>query len=119
ETIKLNYGVDIQNGRTKHFDPIPDTWHKMKDILAYWAGKDVDGFRCDMAEMVPVEFWAWVIPQIQEINPNIIFIAEIYNPAEYNNYISTGRFNYLYDKVQLYDTLRLLMAGQRSTRDIH
>lgn len=119
ETIKLNYGVDIQNGRARHFDPIPDTWNKMKDILAFWARKDVDGFRCDMAEMVPVEFWEWVIPQIQEINPNIVFIAEIYNPAEYNNYISNGRFNFLYDKVQLYDTLRLLMAGQRSTRDIH
>src|SRR5687768_5582579 len=119
ETVKLNYGVDIQNGRKKFFDPIPDTWVKMKDILAFWAGKKVDGFRCDMAEMVPVEFWNWVIPQIQSINPEIIFIAEIYNPAEYKNYINQGHFNYLYDKVQLYDTLRLLVNGERSTSDIH
>jgi glycosidase len=119
ETVKLNYGVDIQNGRKKSFDPIPDTWVKMKDILAFWAGKKVDGFRCDMAEMVPVEFWKWVIPQIQSINPEIIFIAEIYNPAEYKNYISEGHFDYLYDKVQLYDTLRLLVNGERSTSDIH
>lgn len=119
ETVKLNYGVDIQNGRKKHFDPVPDTWIKMKDILEFWAGKDVDGFRCDMAEMVPVEFWAWAIPQIQAVNPEIVFIAEIYNPAEYRNYISNGRFNYLYDKVQLYDTLRQLISGQRSTTDIH
>jgi glycosidase len=119
ETVKLNYGVDIQNNRQKHFDPIPDTWTKMKDILVYWTNKNVDGFRCDMAEMVPVEFWNWVIPQIKLVNPNIIFIAEIYNPGEYRNYITQGRFNFLYDKVQLYDTLRLLLDGKRSTADIH
>jgi len=118
ETVKLNYGVDIENDRTKHFDPVPDTWVKMKDILVYWANKKVDGFRCDMAEMVPVEFWHWVIPQVKAINPEIIFIAEIYNPDAYRNYIDQGRFDYLYDKVLLYDTLRLLVNGQRSTVDI-
>ncbi len=118
ETVKLNYGVDIQLGRTKHFDPVPDTWKKMRDILLFWTSKKVDGFRCDMAEMVPVEFWNWVIPQIKEANPSIVFIAEIYNPAEYVNYIRIGKFDYLYDKVQLYDTLRLLITGRNSTSDI-
>lgn len=119
ETVKLNYGVDIQNGRQTHFDPIPGTWIKMKDILLFWVNKKIDGFRCDMAEMVPVEFWHWVIPQIKSVNPGIIFIAEIYNPGQYRNYIANGGFDYLYDKVQLYDTLRLLVNGQRSTADIH
>jgi hypothetical protein len=59
-------------------------------------------------EMVPVEFWAWAIPQVIAVNSNIVFIAEIYNPNEVQNYIQRGKFNYLYDKVQLYDTLRLL-----------
>ncbi len=118
ETIKLNYGMDYENERTKHFDPIPDTWHKMKDILVFWTKKGVDGFRCDMAEMVPVEFWAWAIPQVKEVKKDIIFIAEIYNPLEYKNYIQTGRFDYLYDKVQLYDTLRLLINEESSTLHI-
>ncbi|MBL0743653.1 alpha-amylase family protein [Chryseolinea lacunae] len=117
ETVKLNYGVDQQN--QKHFDPIPDTWVKMKDILLYWTSKKVDGFRCDMAEMVPVEFWGWVIPQVRAANPDIIFIAEVYNPNEYHNYIENGKFNYLYDKVQLYDTLRLLVQGKATTPSIH
>jgi glycosidase len=91
----------------------------MKDILIYWADKNVDGFRCDMAEMVPVEFWNWAIPQVRAINQDLIFIAEIYNPNEYRNYVTKGRFNYLYDKVQLYDTLRLLVNGERSSTDIH
>jgi glycosidase len=119
ETVKLNYGIDIQNGRKNYFDPVPDTWIKMKDILLFWAGKKVDGFRCDMAEMVPVEFWNWAIPQIKAANPQIIFIAEIYNPAQYNNYINTGKFDFLYDKVQLYDTLRFMLNGERNTKDIH
>lgn len=118
ETIKLNYGVDIQNDRKTYFNPIPDTWVKMKDILVFWADKKVDGFRCDMSEMVPVEFWNWAIPQVKAVNPEIVFIAEIYNPGQYKNYIHNGRFDYLYDKVQLYDTLRLLLNGKRSTRDI-
>jgi len=118
ETVKLNYGVDIQGGRKNYFDPIPNTWIKMKDILVYWTNKKVDGFRCDMAEMVPVEFWNWVIPQVKEVNSEIIFIAEIYNPAQYRNYIEKGKFDFLYDKVQLYDLLRLLTNQKNQTIEI-
>nr|WP_262918845.1 alpha-amylase family protein [Tunicatimonas sp. TK19036] len=106
ETIKLNYGVDYLNDHQTYFDPVPDTWRKMYHILSFWAGKNVDGFRCDMAEMVPVQFWHWVIPKVKEQHPHLVFIAEIYNPEQYRNYIDIGGFDYLYDKVQLYDTLR-------------
>ncbi len=119
ETVKLNYGIDLQNERKTYFDPIPSTWVKMKDILVFWANKKVDGFRCDMAEMVPAEFWNYAIPQVKAVNPSIIFIAEIYNPSQYRNYIDQGKFDYLYDKVQLYDTLRLLINKKSSTTDIH
>jgi len=112
ETVKLNYGVDYQGGRINCFDPIPDTWIKMRDILLFWSKKKVDGFRCDMAEMVPVEFWAWVIPEVKEEFSDIIFIAEVYNPSEYRNYIYYGKFDYLYDKVGLYDTLRAITCNQ-------
>lgn len=118
ETIKLNYGVDYQNGRNQHFTPTPDTWIKMRDILLFWASKNIDGFRCDMAEMVPVEFWGWVIPQIKAVYPQIIFIAEVYNPNEYRNYLFNGQFDYLYDKVGLYDTLRALTCGYDSATSI-
>ena len=118
ETTKLNYGVDYQNGRTKHFETVPDTWKKMRDILVYWAQKDVDGFRCDVAEMVPVEFWAYVIPEVKKVKPGIVFIAEAYNPKEYNTYITTGKFDFLYDKVGLYDGLRRLMRDEGSPEEI-
>lgn len=107
ETIKLNYGVDYCGGGTKHFDPIPDTWLKMLDILKFWAGKGVDAFRCDMAFMVPVEFWQWAIPQVHKVRKNIEFIAEIYDVNLYRTFINAG-FDYLYDKVNLYDTLRAI-----------
>jgi glycosidase len=118
ETVKLNYGVDYCNGRSCHFSPTPDTWQKMVQILLFWASKGIDGFRCDMAEMVPVEFWEWAIPQVKTAYPDIIFIAEVYNPAEYRNYIFRGGFDYLYDKVGLYDTLRNITCGQESATAI-
>lgn len=118
ETVKLNYGVDYQDGGSHHFDPIPDTWSKMKDILLYWSAKGVDAFRCDMAEMVPVEFWGWVIPQIKKKHKDILFIAEVYNPNEYHNYVFNGKFDYLYDKVDLYDTVRNVICGYQPTSDI-
>ena len=110
ETVKLNYGIDYATGQ-RHFSPIPSTWHKMRDILLYWAQMGVDGFRCDMAHMVPVEFWNWVIPQVKEQFTELIFIAELYDVGIYRDYIFNGHFDYLYDKVSLYDTLRAVVTG--------
>jgi glycosidase len=118
ETIKLNYGVDYLNHGSTYFDPVPPTWKRMYEILSFWTQKGVDGFRCDMAEMVPVEFWGWVIPEIRKLNPAIIFIAEIYNPQLYHSFIRTGSFDYLYDKVGLYNSLRRLMEGHGSVEEI-
>lgn len=118
ETTKLNYGIDYVNGHATHFDPVPDTWHKMRDILLYWAAKEIDGFRCDMAEMVPVEFWGWAIPQLKTAFPEVLFIGEIYNPTAYRSFLEVGKFDFLYDKVGMYDTLRAIIADYTSVRSI-
>ena len=112
ETIKLNYGVDYVNASQTYFEPVPPLWFKLRDILLFWAAKGVDGFRCDMVEMVPVAFWNWVITQVKEAHPDLIFIAEAYNPQVYSSYIFEGKFDYLYDKVGLYDTLKKLIRNE-------
>lgn len=116
ETVKLNYGVDYGDG-SRHFEPIPPVWFKMLNVLRYWASKGIDGFRCDMAFMVPTEFWKWAIPNVREKYPEILFIAEIYNVGLYREFINVG-FDYLYDKVNLYDTLRGIQCSQVSAAQI-
>lgn len=114
ETVKLNYGVDYTDagGRSYHYDPVPDTWKKMTDILLFWASKGINGFRCDMAEMVPHEFWKYATDKVKERYPNIIFIGEVYDTAQYRMYVASG-FDYLYDKVGMYDCLRGVTCHQR------
>ena len=104
ETAKLNYGHDYGDW-SDHFHPVPDTWNKMLAILKFWASKGIDGFRCDMCFMVPLAFWHWVIPQVRQEYPGVMFIGEIYDVAQYRPFLDYGCFDYLYDKVNLYDTL--------------
>lgn len=111
ETVKLNYGIDYLSG-SSCFDPIPNTWHKMLHILEYWANKGIDGFRCDMAEMVPPEFWRWALSQLKS-KYQLIFLAEIYQPHRYLDYLHSG-FDYLYDKVGVYDTFKGIVQGTLS-----
>lgn len=104
ETVKLNYGWD-PGAHRGYYDPIPNTWLRMLHILRFWAAKGIDGFRCDMVFMVPVEFWHWAIPQVKADYPELVFIGEIYDVKQYRTFLDYCGFDYLYDKVNLYDTL--------------
>ena len=107
ETVRLNY-CDFHTR----------TWDKMLDIVRFWAGKGVDGFRCDMVEMVPQEFMKWLIGQIKREFPHIIFIAEVYQKDKYGLYINDVGFDLLYDKSGFYDTLRAVTCSGESARRI-
>lgn len=98
ETVKINYG-----------DEHTPTWDKMYDIIDFWAGKGVDGFRCDMVELVPKSFMKWLISKAKAKYPSLIFIAEVYKKEEYNEYIRSVGFDFLYDKSGLYDTLKTIV----------
>lgn len=98
ETVKINY-----------CDWHTPTWDKMLDIIRFWASKGVDGFRCDMVELVPPQFFKWLIENIKKEYPSIIFIAEVYKKDLYGEYIRNVGFDYLYDKSGLYDTLRIIV----------
>ena len=98
ETVKINYGDDHT-----------PTWDKMYDIIDFWASKGVDGFRCDMVELVPPQFFKWLIEKIKTKYPEVIFVAEVYKKDLYSEYIRNIGFDFLYDKSGLYDTLRTVV----------
>lgn len=133
ETVKVNYGIRPDGSKDfpelpagfdtkshkEHFDfwsgkDVPDSWNKFRDIALYWTTKGVDGFRFDMAEMVPYEFWSYMNSAIKVKNPNAFLLAEVYNPKEYRNYIRLGKMDYLYDKVETYDKLKDIIQGKSS-----
>lgn len=130
ETVKVNYGIrpdgskdfpelpsGYENkGYQDHYlfwkdQDVPSSWKKFRDIAMYWINKGIDGFRYDMAEMVPVEFWSYMNSAIKKANPNAFLLAEVYNPKEYRNYIKLGKMDYLYDKVETYDHLKAVIQG--------
>jgi oligosaccharide 4-alpha-D-glucosyltransferase len=134
ETVKINHGVRPDGSyafdtlpdeaRTwtneQHVEfwadkDVPDSWVKYRQITEYWLARGVDGFRYDMAEMVPVEFWSYLNTNIRRINPDAFLLAEVYNPDLYRDYLQLGRMGYLYDKVGLYDALKPVMQGDAST----
>jgi len=132
ETVKVNYGVKPdgsydfpilpQEYREKSYDEhhafwqqqsdLPDSWYKFEAIAHYWLEKGVDGFRYDMAEMVPVEFWSFLNSSIKAKYPKTLLLAEVYNPSMYRDYIQLGKMDYLYDKVEFYDALKLVMQNK-------
>ncbi len=81
ETVKLNYGFDFTTGKKAFKDmySVPKTWNTMDSIIAYWQELGVDGFRCDMAHMVPMEFWQWSVKKAKDRFAHVSFIAEAYN----------------------------------------
>lgn len=134
ETVKLNYGVAPDGHKDFEALPpemalwdvgahyafwqsklVPDTWKKFKEIAAYWLDFGVDGFRYDMAEMVPVEFWSYLNAFIKSRRPDAFLMAEIYNPESYRPYLHIGKMDALYNKVGLYDTLRDIICYEHST----
>ncbi len=137
ETVKINYGVKPDGTKDfvelpadfggkdyqAHYEfwkdkTLPDSWHKFKDIALYWLDFGVDGFRFDMAEMVPVEFWSYMNSAIKDANPDAFLLAEVYNPSLYRDYLHLGKMDYLYDRVELYDTLKNIIQGHGSADHI-
>ncbi|MBE4618140.1 alpha-amylase family protein [Vibrio navarrensis] len=134
ETVKVNYGVRpdgskdfaelpadyAQRSFEEHFafwqqQEVPSSWRKFRDITLFWLDFGVDGFRYDMAEMVPVEFWSYLNSHIKMRNRDAFLMAEVYQPHLYRDYIHLGKMDYLYDKVDLYDGLKAVIQGKAST----
>lgn len=137
ETVKINYGVRPDGtfdfpalpyalrgkAASQHVafwqdKDVPDSWVKFKDITQYWLDKGVDGFRYDMAEMVPVAFWSYLNSHIKIRRPDAFLLAEVYQPHLYRDYLQLGLMDSLYDKVDFYDTLKRIMQGTGATSEL-
>ncbi|MBU1437238.1 MAG: alpha amylase C-terminal domain-containing protein [Gammaproteobacteria bacterium] len=137
ETVKINYGVKPDGSydfdrlpaeyATRDYaahaafwqgKDVPNSWIKFRDITHYWLAFGVDGFRFDMAEMVPVEFWSYLNSSIKLQNPEALLLAEVYQPQLYRDYVQLGKMDYLYDKVGFYDSLKLLMQGKGTGTEV-
>ncbi|BBM01748.1 alpha-amylase family protein [Microbulbifer sp. GL-2] len=137
ETVKINFGIRPDGSKDytelpQHYaerdyrahaqfwsnKKVPDTWKKFRDITHYWLDFGVDGFRYDMAGMVPVEFWSYLNSSIKMHNPDTLLLAEIYTPERYRDYLRLGKMDYLYDKVGTYDAIRAVMEDKGSTDKI-
>ncbi len=137
ETVKVNFGVrpdgtqDFvrlpehyrQKDVASHYafwqqQSVPATWQKFQQITQFWLEQGVDGFRYDMAEMVPVAFWSYLNSHIKHLAPQALLLAEIYTPSVYRDFLELGKMDYLYDKVGLYDTLKGVIQGRQPVADI-
>ena len=114
ETIKLNYGFNFADPPASSYDPIPNTWEKVDDILSYWQEKGVDGFRTDFAHYVPTEAWTYLLAQAKTRDPNAFIMAEAYENL--GGLLGAG-FDAVYHDAA-YDTLKRVYLGQASVNDV-
>ena len=96
----------------------PGTRAEMENILRFWASRGVDGFRCDMVELVPPEALKALISAIKADFPDLLFVAEVYKKENYRPYLDEVGFDLLYDKSGLYDTLRAICCDGATARGI-
>ena len=62
-----------------------DLWNSMNDALEYWVREfNIDGYRCDVAAMVPNEYWKQLRPKLDAIKP-VFMLAEAHEPELHEN----------------------------------
>ena len=81
-------------------------WNELIDTLCFWAKLGVDGFRCDVATLVPLEFWKEARKALLEVNSNFILLAESVEPG-FIKYIRECGFEAASD-CELYEAFDIL-----------
>lgn len=130
ETVKLNYGFDYTTGAFEHpavgapEAPIPRTWEVMDEVIAHWQSLGVDGFRVDMAHMVPMAFHEWLISRSRARDPNVFWMAEAYDtdPAKVTegnvlHALLGAGYDAVYDD-DTYDRLKAVFDGNAWANDV-
>jgi len=51
-------------------------WEELIDTLVYWTTMGVDGFRCDVAPLLPIEFWLEARKKVEQVHPGCLWLTE-------------------------------------------
>jgi glycosidase len=70
------------------FSSSPALWMELVSVLLFWRDRGVDGFRCDVASLVPVDFWKHARQKLNQYDPGVrrdkyplVWIAESVHPS--------------------------------------
>lgn len=87
-------------------------WKEMIDALKYWVKEfDIDGYRCDIAGMVPIEFWNEARKEIESIKP-VFMLAEWDTPK-----MHLQAFDMTYDWT-MHKLMNAVYKGEKNALDI-
>lgn len=90
----------------------PELRDEMKRVLHFWVDKGVDGFRCDMACEVPMDFWRETLPELRREYPGTYYLAEGENPE-----LHQGAFDASY-AWELHHLLNGIAQGKKGAADL-
>ncbi|WP_369808889.1 alpha-amylase family glycosyl hydrolase [uncultured Alistipes sp.] len=90
----------------------PGVRDAMLDVLTFWVGKGVDGFRCDVAMEVPHDYWEYAFAQIRAIRPDLFLLAEAEGPQFHADGFDA---TYAWD---LHHVLNDIAQGKKSAADL-
>ncbi len=68
-----------------------ELWDYMIDVLKYWSSQGIDGFRCDVASVVPMDFWIKARREVERINPDTVWVSESVH-GSFTKYIRDNGF---------------------------
>jgi len=69
---------------------------EIREILRFWIGRGVKVFRVDNPHTKPVDFWEWLIGEIQAANPEVIFLAEAFTRPKMMRALAKAGFTQSY-----------------------
>ncbi len=95
------------------------------DVLVYWTKKGIDGYRCDVAPLLPLSFWKDARQNIDAINPETIWLSESVDPGfiqwlrEQGHHASSdGEMYQAFDVLYDYDVFHALEGNFTKKNDL-
>ena len=80
---------------------VPEVWKDMTKVLKFWIKEyDVDGFRCDMAHLVPLEFWKYAKKKTSKLKDDLFWLGECQVPEYHQVFDATYTWKWMHASEQ-------------------